>query len=369
MIFTFRFWLDRSCHLLNFTAKLSCLMILVLFIGCGGGDQNGGDFDTLYENAAPNSSTSPGATTGTGSSNTSPSGQNVPDASTFSDAAKKATEYLNGMSGEYEGFFGSGQSSVQLKRTEQLFQLIDPISRRISNAASPPLEMANKLKQDVLPGLLDAIKRAEVAELHFDREYNTNSFGFASFGGGRGHEIGDGIRAARRVLDRIQYNIPVAERLSTGPPPTIGGPPATNRSFGQLRSVSIDGSQFRSFRDSTSNDTVSWRLSVDPPGHPFQIKEETEFEIDAPSADATPTAFYNPMNVLYPAMPSTVVGLGLNEAKGQQRQIWSLEPRLRRGVVKRIQLQKSELLALSTDGKYFAARPGETSIIGLFDVK
>lgn len=359
VFYDFKFW---PRHHSQSDIGFACLM-LVLLTGCGGGNQDGGNFDGLYEKTNSDSSES---STGTGISTSSDSGKLVLDASELSNVVRQATQHLNGMSAEYEGFFGSGQSSVQLKRTEQLYQLIDPLSRRITTAPAPII--ANKLKQDVLPNLLDAIKRAEIAGLHFKREYNTSSFGFSGFSKG-GHEIEDGIRAARHVLDRIQLNIPVAERLTTGPPPTIGGPPPTNRSFGYLRSLPLDGSQSGRFRTSNSDDMVPWRLTIDSPAHPYRIKEESEFEIDAPSADAKPSAFYNPLNVLYPAMPSTVVGLGLNESKGQKRQIWSLEPRLRSGVVKQIQLQKSDIMALSPDGKYFAARPEGTSIIGLFDVK
>lgn len=351
---------SSSCHHSKTLSATTCILLLFLS-GCGGSPSE--DLLTPYGDEGATS----GANHGSGQSN-SPAVSTV-DPKVYSDVARQATEYLNGMSAEYEGFYGSGQANVQLKRTAEMYQLLEPASQQLSNTSAPPLDVAQKLKTESLPSLLEAIKRAELANLHFEREYSTSMFGHSPFGN-RGHEIRDGIQAARRILDKIQFNMPVAERLTTGEPPTIGGPPATNRSFGYLRGTDLDSSQYRSMHHrGQKSDMVPWRLRVDPPSHPYEIQPESQIELDAPGAEAIPTPFYNPVNVLYPVMPSLHVGVGLNEIKGNQRQVWSLDPRLRKGIVKSLQLQKSDVMALSADGMYFAARPEKASVIGLYDVK
>lgn len=343
-----------------------CLLLVSFCLGCGGGDDGGDSGESLYETM--NAPAGNNGSVGDGSSGDETQPQQA-DVEMLSEAARKAAEYLNGMTAEYEGFFGSGQSSVQLKRTEEMYQKISPVSQRVSQSAAPTAEQARELKKSVLPQLLDAIKRADLAELHFHREYSTNSFGMSPFGNS-GHEIGDGIRAARSVLAKIQTNLPAAEKLTTGPPPTIGGPPPINRSYGYLQSVSLAPDQFtRHSMRGNSGGMVPWKMRLDPPVEPYQIEPETEIDFDAPHGNLQPSAFYNPVNLIYPAMASTHVGIGINEVKANQRVIWSLNPRLRKGIVKGIQLQKSDLMALSVDGMYFAGRPENTNIIGLFDVK
>lgn len=347
----------RCAHLGSLVLMLCCLSLT----GCGGGGEED-VLDSLYEE---------GGSSGIAPVSDTEGGNSVAptvDKSMLAEAARKATECLNGMSGEYEGFFQSGQARVELKRTEELYQIIEPVSQRVSNSPAPPLTMAEELKTEVLPPLLDAIKRADLAELHFRREYTKNNFGYSPFSK-TSHEIHHGIRAARGILDKIQHNIPVANRLTTGPPPVIGGPPPTNRSFGYLRSLGVAPTTYQNYQARGVADAIPWRMMVDPPAQPYQLEPEETLDLEAAGADVNATTFYNPVNVLYPVMASTHVGLGLNEAKGQQRLIWSLSPRLRKGVVKGIQLQKSDIMALSADGQYFAARPERTSIIGLFDVK
>ncbi|WP_417851610.1 hypothetical protein [Thalassoglobus sp.] len=338
-----------------------CLILCIL--GCGGG----GDSSDPYgrEDAPPPTADSPGG--GGGSTGGSVSKF---DSAKANEYIRSTAEYLNGMSNEYESLAGSGEQQVELKRTEQLYQLMSPLSQKALALPSPDVSEAQKLKSSSLESLLEAIKRAQIAELHFARKYDTSGFGFMSFGANRGHEISHGISIAKKFLIHFQKNLPVAEKLTTGAPPTIGGPPATNRSFGYLHSVKLDPAEYRSVHDRTgSAEMIPWRLRVDEPVQPYEIDEATVVEIDAPSAEVAGTPFYTPMKVLHPLMPSLHVGLGLNELPSHNRQIWSLEPKQRRGIVKKIQLQKSQLMALSADGLLFAARPENTSIIGLFDVK
>ncbi|TWT47045.1 hypothetical protein KOR42_42420 [Thalassoglobus neptunius] len=339
-------------------------LICVLLLGCGGGSDPGGSVDPYAD--APGSD-QPGSLVsgaqspfGTGSS---------ADLPALKEAVREITNLLNGMSNEYEGLAGSGKQSIQLTQTEQLYQKMSPIESKVSQMQAPNAEEARTLKSEVLESLLDAIKRAEIAELHLERQYDFNSFGSFSGFGGRGHDIHDGISIARSALNLSQRNLPVAEKLTTGPPASIGGAPPTNRSFGYLRGLGVSEAQYRSMSQrSPGQDPVPWQMQADPAIYPYELSEEAMLEIDVPSTDSPPGPFYTPLRILYPQMPSLVVGLGLNERTGHQRVIWQLDPKKRLGLVKSLQLQDSHLMALSPDGRYFAAQPEKTNIIGLYDI-
>ncbi|MEW4486897.1 WD40 repeat domain-containing protein [Thalassoglobus sp. JC818] len=343
---------------------LSITLICVLSVGCGDGSNPGGAVDPYAD--ATGSSQSDSLVTGAQSSFASGGSADIP---ALKEAVREITNLLNGMSNEYEGLAGSGKQSIQLTQTEQLYQKMSPIESQLSNMQAPTAEEARTLKSEVLESLLNAIKRAEIAELHLERQYDFNSFGsFASFGG-RGHDISDGISIARSALNLSQRNLPVAEKLTTGPPASIGGAPPTNRSFGYLRGLGVSEAQYRSISQrSPGKDPVPWQMQADPAIYSYELSEEAALEIDVPSTDSPPSAFYTPLRILYPQMPSLVVGLGLNERTGHQRVIWELDPKKRIGVVKSLQLQDSHLMALSPDGRYFAAQPEKTNIIGLYDI-
>lgn len=349
-------------HCAASSLQSTLLLLLAIFVaGCGGGDEPESDLDSFY-----------GAGTGdtaNGSSDSDGGSTNAGDYETYASAARQAAEYLNGMSSEYESLANSGQSQVELKRTEELYQQLEPVQTQVRNLDPPPQSVATKLKDQVLQSLVDALKRAQIAELHFERNYDVSMMNFGPFGS-RGHEISDGIRATRGILDRLQSNLPTAEKLTTGPPPTIGGPPPANRSFGFLSTVSLDGSTYRSVVETASGETfLPWRVTPDPAAHAYEVAVEQELGIEASKLDVQPSFTYVPSNVLYPEMASTFVGLGLNETAAQKREIWDLSKKIRTGIVTKLQMQNSDIMALSPDGRYYAGRPEGAAIIGLFDIE
>ena len=355
---------------------LELSLLALVLVGCGGGGgqpapgnpYGSGGAGSANSNNFDRSGAPSVGNSGQGAGGSQPGG-NSADLERLTSALRVVIDALNGMTNEYEGLAGSGQQSIQLKRTEEMYQRMSPYGDSLRSMQSPTAEEARAMKGEILKSLLDAIKRAELAELHLERNYDLDRFSrIGSFGRG-GHEIHDGIRIARSFLDHSQRNLPASEKLTTGPPASIGGPPPTNRRFSYLRGLDLSESQYRGFNSRNSTKSIPWRLRVDEPVHPYTMSPEASFEIDIPKADSGPSHFFSPHRVLYPQMASVHVGLGSNERIGLSRVVYSLNPRRRKGVVKGIQLQRSEVMALSADGKYFAGRPENTDVIGLYDVE
>jgi WD40 repeat protein len=74
------------------------------------------------------------------------------------------------------------------------------------------------------------------------------------------------------------------------------------------------------------------------------------------------------MRVLFPHLPGAVVGIGLNEKDSDFREIWDIENIRKLGAVSQLGLEGSKLMALSPDGKYFAAKPQFDDVIVIVDV-
>jgi hypothetical protein len=325
------------------------LTTTLLFLGCGKDEVSIPSADGAASNG---NDTSPSDPTGGGSSGNS-NGQVSANHSRYATAAQEAARLLGEMSSEYESLANSGQSSIQIERTPKLNEQLDTVSSNVSSLGAPTLADARKLKANVLPQLVQAIETARLAETHLEQKYRI-MFSFR-----RGKEIGSGVRTAKSLLSRFQQNLPLAERLTTGAPPSIGSRPAANVSFGELTDLGFEADHYQNSRagGGAPKEMIPWQVAVDPPLHDSILPADVRLNIEIPHAALTGAFRYEPVKLLYPATPSVHVAVGLNQIPSQSRHVWDLKARRRLGSIKGLQMKASRWMALSPDGKFFAGRP------------
>lgn len=116
---------------------------------------------------------------------------------------------------------------------------------------------------------------------------------------------------------------------------------------------------------------VRWNIVVDPMSADYSVPGESKLGIKIPGLTrATRTDFWESehVRVLYPRTPSPFVGVGLNEGQNEFREVWDLRTKKQIGEIKGLGLGSTKLMALSPDGKFFAAKPRSSNLIGVYDV-
>ena len=340
---------------------LACaLTTTLLILGCGKDEVSIPSDDGSASNGNGSSPSSPAGGGSSGNSN----GQVSANHSRYVNAAQQAARLLGEMSSEYESLANSGQSSIQIERTPKLVEQLDTVSSDVSSLGAPTLADARKLKANVLPQLVRAIKTARLAETHLEQKYRI-MFSFS-----RGREIGSGVRTANSLLSRFQQNLPLAERLTIGAPPTIGSRPAANVSFGELTNLGFNADNYQNSRagGGAPKEMIPWQVAVDPPIHDATLPADVRLDIEIPHAAVKGAFRSEPVKLLYPATPSVHVAVGLNQIPSQSRHVWDLKARRRLGSIKGLQMKASRWLALSPDGKFFAGRPAGANVVGIWDV-
>ncbi|MBX3442937.1 MAG: hypothetical protein KF774_11065 [Planctomyces sp.] len=113
---------------------------------------------------------------------------------------------------------------------------------------------------------------------------------------------------------------------------------------------------------------VPWTVVADPAL--FSPLGNARIGIAVPGLreDADARAERTRLRILFPRLPSAVLGVGLNEKDTDSREIWDLENNRRLGTISRLALEGSRLIDISPDGKLFAARPQFEEYVPILDV-
>ncbi len=279
----------------------------------------------------------------------------------YAGIARQATQHVGKMAQTYEALLQSRDTSNVGGKLNTAARALDGQWQQLRRLPTPTAQEAVQLKREVIGPLKDALQRAYRADRKVEREF---------FVFGRG--MGSALYPAEEIVRQLQQALPDSERDPVGPPPNPGAPPSANRSFGQFVDLGPDAVRppQRGQGDAAS---VPWRVKVDPPEHAPHPGDKVVLDIAVPGFPqrfSQSDKFWEGRHVriLYPGRPGNVVAVGLNADSKDVREVWTMFPRKRLGTIRGPHLGSSRLMAISPDGKYFAAHPLGGDIIGLWDV-
>ncbi len=107
--------------------------------------------------------------------------------------------------------------------------------------------------------------------------------------------------------------------------------------------------------------SVKWNIKPD------QLQSDLWFDKTATAGIAIPSGVEGDLRVLYPTSGGPIVAVGVNEGTSI-REVYDLREKTKVGEVTGLTLGGSPFQAISADGKFFAAHPAQSSVVGVFDV-
>jgi WD40 repeat protein len=111
---------------------------------------------------------------------------------------------------------------------------------------------------------------------------------------------------------------------------------------------------------------VGWSVDVDPPATPLEFNPDRKnVRVQVPTSAARATS----EDIVFPVMPTGIVAVGQNAAKGDTRDVWDLTKPEKIGTIRGLAVETS-INAVSPDGLYFAGVTGRarSQTIGVWDV-
>jgi hypothetical protein len=275
----------------------------------------------------------------------------------YRDTVNKALPHVREIEAAYVTLRQVGDYEQVRSRFNSARSALDQLAEGLS---APTADQRKALEEaKVVEPLADAIHKAQQAERRTMRDFMVIGFW---------NDPLDGAVAIARRLGFTRSFGPAGQVTPANP----SDPPAANTTFADLSVFGPDGGLLPKL-DPESPASVPWRLVVDAPTVPYEVPPEMKLGIDVPGFPQRADQFQKVWEsrhtrLVYPLTSSVVVAAGLNEKTNEAREVWSLSPRKRIGRIRQLQLGDSKIMAISSDGLYFAAQPAGNDLIGLYDV-
>jgi hypothetical protein len=211
----------------------------------------------------------------------------------------------------------------------------------------PPPTLASELNARWIPPLLAAVQQAEQAI----REHDAVDSGLRVT-----------VAEARAIIEHLQHHASEGALAAVDPAGPDAAPPAGTDAVATTLSPATGGAQ--------ASDPVplipvaGWNVTVDPSPLAPSPDVDLDLKIKVPGVRSATEA-----GLLYPLTPSPYALLGTNQTPRETADVWNLSTRTKLGTVRGITLGGSQVMALSADGRYFAAQPLHERTLGVFDVQ
>jgi hypothetical protein len=113
---------------------------------------------------------------------------------------------------------------------------------------------------------------------------------------------------------------------------------------------------------------VEWTAAPDASAFPPLGNAKVSIPVSGLTSSADLRWERTRLRVLFPQIPSLMVALGVNEKTTDIREVWDIANAKKLGQITKLDLEGSQLMALSPDGRHFAAKPQFDEMIKLQDV-